>query len=465
VIYDIHAGDDLYARLAMLQPGDEVVVHEGTYPTPGFYEVTWAGTAGSPIVIHAAPGEHVVLQGDPSQNVMNIAGSYWTLQGFEIAGGSHGLRLEQVDHATIQDNVIHDLGDVGISCNFSMNCDAVQIIHNEIFDTGHAGTGEGMYLGCNDGSCTFTNGLVALNYVHDMGGEQGDGIEIKTGAHDNIVRDNVIVRSKYPGITMYGFSGTGGPNIVERNLVWHSLADNGIQVAGQIIVRNNIVIDAALSGIASKPSPYHTPHDVTIINNTVVNAIAGACMKTNGWSTETGQVIANNAFYCDGAAAVDINGGAGSDAVITNNIGLGSSTATTGFMLGTSVAADLGDPATGNVYPPAGSMLIGRADGTHQATDDFNSTLRTGADVGAYERTTDTNPGWIVTEGFKTLPVAPPDGPPPGGDDPAGIADGDKSGCGCNGSDPTSLLVALTWLSGRWSRNRWRNRRRRRDPR
>jgi hypothetical protein len=459
VIYDIHTGDDLYGRLAMLQPGDEVVVHEGTYPTPGFLEVTWAGTAAAPIVIHAAPGEHVVLQGDPSQNVINILGSYWTLQGFEIVGGSHGLRLKGVDHATIEDNVIHDLGDVGISCNFEMTCDSVQIIHNEIYDTGHAGTGEGMYLGCNDGSCALTNSLVALNYVHDMGGDQGDGIEIKTSSHDNIVRDNVIVRSKYPGITMYGFDGPGGPNIVERNVVWHALGDNGIQVDGQIIVRNNIVIDAAVSGIASKPSPYHTPHDVTIIDNTVVGAIAGACLKTNGWSTETGQVVANNALYCDGATAIDINGGAGTGAVIANNIGLGASTAPTGFTLGGTLAADLGDPATGNVYPPAGSMLLGKADGAHQATDDFNGTVRMGADVGAYERTADTNPGWIVTEGFKTPPAEPePDGPPRG-DDSGLVGGNDDSGCGCQGSDPTSLLIALTWLSGRWARRRNRRRR------
>ena len=57
--YDIHAGDDLYARLAALQAGDTVVVHAGTFTTPGFYEVTWPGTAGSPIAITAAPGEHV----------------------------------------------------------------------------------------------------------------------------------------------------------------------------------------------------------------------------------------------------------------------------------------------------------------------------------------------------------------------------------------------------------------------
>jgi hypothetical protein len=93
--------------------------------------------------------------------------------------------------------------------------------------------------------------------------------------------------------------------------------------------------------------------------------------------------------------------------------------------------------------------------------DDFNGTMRMGADVGAYERTTDTNPGWIVTEGFKTPPVAPPDSPMVEALDPGMGGGGKDSGCGCQGSDPTSLLLVLTWLSGRWTRNR----RRRRNPR
>src|SRR3990172_4593794 len=49
--YDIPPADDLFARLGMLQPGDEVVVHAGTYATPGFFAVTWAGTAAAPTVV------------------------------------------------------------------------------------------------------------------------------------------------------------------------------------------------------------------------------------------------------------------------------------------------------------------------------------------------------------------------------------------------------------------------------
>lgn len=447
--YDIHAGDDLFGRLGMLQAGDTVTVHAGTYTTPGFLQVTWAGTQAQPIVIQAAPGEHVTITGTPVQNVININGSYFTLDGFEITGGSHGLRLMAVDHATLSNLTLHDLGDVGISCNFEPdNCDSIHIFHDEIYDTGHAGTGEGMYLGCNDAACLFTNSIVENNYVHDVGGSQGDGIEIKTGAYGNVVRDNVIVRSNYPGITMYGYAGSGAPNIVERNLVWHALADNGIQVVGQIIVRNNLVIGAAASGIASKPSQAMTPHDVTIADNTIVSAGA-ACLKTNNWATEANQIVANNAVYCDGGTAIDINGGAAAGAVFAANVGLGTSTAPTGFVLGVSVAADLGDPTTGNVYPPMASALVNAGDAGQQPADDFNGTARTGAaTVGAYQWTGATNPGWVVAEGFKTNPPILTD-TTIFGDDAGGVAPPPvHSGCGCTTGDPGSAGVLACVLVG-----------------
>ncbi len=445
--YDIHAGDDLFGRLAALIPGDEVVVHAGTYTTPGFFEVTWAGTAAAPIVVRAADGEaRPVIAGTPAQNVIDLGGSYFTLRGFEIIGGSHGVRLASADHATLEDLVLHDLGDVGISCNRDGDrCDQVAIRHCEIYDTGHAGTGEGMYLGCNDAACLFTDSVVEDNFVHDTGGDQGDGIEIKTGAYGNVVRDNVIVRTKYPAITMYGFTGAGAANVVERNLVW-TTGDNGIQVVGQIVVRNNLVLGAAASGIASKASQAMTPHDLQIVHNTIVGAGNGACLKANDWSTETAQIVANNAFYCEGGAALDLNGGAPA-AIVTGNVVRGSATPTAGTTPGVSAAADLGDPATAHVYPPAGSALIDTGDPAYAAADDFNGTARTDGkpDVGAYERTADTNPGWPPGEGFKTPPAAGvPDGGLPGTADASGGGGGGASPGGCcdAGSDANSATTS-----------------------
>lgn len=476
--YEIRPSDDLYARLRMLMPGDEVIIHEGTYPTPGFLELAWNGTESAPIVVRGADGEaRPVIMGTPAQNTINLSGSWFTLAHVEITGGSHGIRLGSTDHATFDDLLIHDVADVGLSCNRPMTvCDSLTIRRTEIRHTGMAGSpGEGMYLGCNDAACVFSNSVIENNYIHDTdAGDQGDGIEIKTGSFGNVVRDNVVIRTRYPGITMYGFA-AGEPNVVERNLVWHTM-DNGIQVVGQVIVRNNIVVDSGANGIHSKASQGFVPNEAIIVNNTVVGA-AVACVKTNDWATSSGQVMANNAAYCEGTTAVDINGGA-MDARVVANIGLGGGAATTmGWSVGAGLVADLGmETMLARVYPPAASMLLDRGSAAEAPADDFDGTARSDGmpDVGAYERTA-AGVGWVVVEGFRETRGTPGvDAGPGGSRDAGGGGDGggvgdrdggaggsrdggrgsaDSDGCGCHTpgtaareSAAVTLLIATAYL-------------------
>ena len=454
-VFEIHPGDDLFARIRTLAAGDEVIVHAGTYPTPGLLQVTWSGTEAAPIVVRAAPGARPVIAGTPGQNVIDLGGSHFTLRGFELRGGSHGVRLAASDHATLEDLVIHDLGDVGISCNRpGQDCSFVTIRRNEIYDTGQAGSGEGMDLGCNDAACRFRDSLVEGNYVHDTGGDQGDGIEVKTGASNVVVRDNVIVRSKYPGITMDGFAGSAPPNIVERNLVWTTL-DNGIQIVGQVRVRNNIVLGAGANGIHSKASQGHVPIDLEIVNNTVVGAgPGGACLRANDWAGAMGQTIGNNALYCEGGAAIELAGGA-PNAKLSGNVGRGSSNAASGFALGRGAAEDLGDPGAGDVYPRAGSPLEDAGGGALAPRTDFDGCARLGtrSEVGAYERGAAGMRVWAVAEAFK--PTAncgetPPDGGPGAGGD--GTPPGEGGGCcetGGGGAASSGALAALVLLASR----------------
>jgi hypothetical protein len=457
--YEIQPTDDLFARLKTLQAGDEVIVHAGTYTSTGLLQVTWAGTEQAPIVVRGADGERPIIQGTPNQNNIDLSGSYFSLRNFEIKGGSHGVRLGATDHAVLEDLVLHDLGDVGISCNRpGQDCSLIIIRHNEIYDTGKAGTGEGMYLGGNDASNIFKDSVIERNYIHDLGGDQGDGIEVKTGASGVTVRDNVIIRAKYPAITMYGYAGGGGQNIVERNYV-QTTVDNGIQIVGQVIVRNNIILGAGANGIQSKASQSQTPHDLVIAHNTIVMS-AGPCLKSNDWAGAVNQVVANNALYCAGGTAIDLNGGA-PNAMVAGNIGLGTNNAAAGFRTGTSILADLGSPNA--PYPPAQSALVNAGDPAHAAMDDFNGTGRTDSmpDVGAYERTTEQNPGWPPTEGFKEPPT-----PEVGGDSPPVVdcpgpesaCSDDGGGCCDAGSRPVggivlALLVGLPLMRRRSRRS------------
>ncbi|MFO0709062.1 MAG: right-handed parallel beta-helix repeat-containing protein [Sandaracinus sp.] len=476
--YEVHAGDDLWARLSSLAAGDEVIVHAGTYAQSSRFEATWAGTEAMPIVVRAAEGEaRPVLTRDEAQNLMNLHGTYFTLRGFEITGGSHGIRMSDVHHAVLEELVVHDTGDVAISCNIGgASCDHLTIRHNEIHHTN--GTGEGMYLGCNGGDCTLSESVIERNYVHDLGGSQGDGIEIKQGSWGNVVRDNVIVRANYPGITLYSFPAADGhgPNVIERNLVWHT-NDNGIQVTGRAIIRNNVVIGAGASGIASQPN-MDTPTEVQILFNTVVGA-GDSCVRASSWDTGTGFVVANNALYCEGARALRI--ASATTAIVVGNVGLGAvEGVSSGVTMGASLAADLGDAtAMARVYPPTGSALIDHADASQSVSDDFDLRPRSGAlDVGAYERDASGMAGWLAVEGFKEIgsvmpgtdagpleldaAVAPGTdaGPQPDAFVPPGVDAGRTSGtdagpgtsgggCSCRASTPRgpSTLASLALLT------------------
>ncbi len=440
--FEITEGMDLRSVLSDLSAGDEVVIHEGRYVTGGRWGFAWNGTEEMPIVVRGADGEaRPVIEGNRSQNVMDLDGSYFELRGLEIVGGSHGVRLGVVDHAVLEDLRIHDVADVGISCNRGgggSDCAALVIRRNEIFDTGVGGdTGEGMYLGCNGDDCRIYDSVIELNYVHDTrAGSQGDGIELKYGSYGNLVRDNVIVRTKYPGILVSSFPAMAGrrPNVIERNLVWDA-DDNGIQLGGQAIVRNNIVLGAGNSGIQAQPSRNAAGEavrtvDAVVLHNTVVNG-SGTCFRGNEWITGLRNVLANNAFYCAEGTAIRWGGGEpeAAQAVLVGNIVLGGGGGR-GARAGVGVAEDLGDPSGGRVYPPAGSALVDAADPAHAAADDFNGDPRDdGApDVGAYERSAARNPGWPLGEGFKDAPSdpSPADAGTPSSD--AGGSDGGAAG-------------------------------------
>ena len=107
------------------------------------------------------------------------------------------------------------------------------------------------------------------------------------------------------------------------------------------------------------------------------------------------------------AAAVNGSGLTGSGLTISSNYfeGALSGAAADGSRFvggGTAVAAFAG-PAQLDFWPPAGSILIGKAESELAPTVDFNERPRVSPfDVGAYE--TDglaANPGWKVGPGFK----------------------------------------------------------------
>lgn len=286
--------DTLAKAVAALQPGDQLVIAAGTYIVERTWHLEVSGTAEAPIWIVAEEGARVILtRPDDKQNVVNIGQNtpvhHLCLRGVEITGGSHGVRLGHCSEVWIDQCHIHHTGAVCLSAN-SADTRRLFLTRNHIH---HGGChGEGMYLGANHGEFIMSESVIAGNHIHDCGGEQGDGIEVKQGSWGNWIVENDIHDTQYPCITVYGTAGKP-VNVIERNLCRRS-EDSAMQVQGEAIVRNNVLISGRGSGFVS------TDHqgkslNLQVIHNTIINA--GDAFKGGSWNAREGMVLANNVLY------------------------------------------------------------------------------------------------------------------------------------------------------------------------
>ncbi|HMI92897.1 MAG TPA: right-handed parallel beta-helix repeat-containing protein [Polyangiales bacterium] len=431
-VIEVGPGDEVEAALNALRPGDELVLRGGTYELEDAWHLTLQGTEAAPIIVRAKQGERPHLHREATgENLIDFdRAQYVQWRGIEHSGGSHGLRLIDVSFMTIEDCEIYDTADVALSANSGGDYEGLLIRLNHIHDT--HGTGEGMYLGCHDASCAIHDSLIEGNYIHHTNAadvEQGDGIEIKEGSYANVVRDNVIHDTNYPCIISYSTVGHGAPNVIERNLLW-ACGDNGIQSAADAVIRNNVILGAGASGIANQPHVNGTPSNLVIVHNTIL-APDNSAISSSGI---TGMVlIANNAVYAQSGSAIHVAGQL-AQVSVRGNVGEGGLDGAGSGLLAGSLAADFAAASYSNalpndVFPKAGSALIGKGSTADVAEDDFNGSARNGAaDVGAYRYDAQGNPGWDFAAAFK--PVA--SGAPPQGSD-AGSA-GSRADSGTAGS-------------------------------
>ena len=380
---EIFPGDSFEAAVEALQAGDTLTIHEGAYSDSGRVSITVRGTAEKPVLITGAPRgarPHITRPaGVAAQNTINIEGaSFLTIRGLEITGnGGDGIRITGRAHnVAIEDNRIHSVS-VGVNLRNSMQ--HIVVKGNEIFDT--FGTGEGVYVGCHDGTCAVTESRFEGNWVHHTGGSQGDGIEIKYGSYGNVVRDNVVHNTKQPCILVYGVPDAfvERPNIVEANVVWD--CPQSIDVIADTIVRNNVVVGSL---VTQNHAAVRTMRNVSIINNTVVGS-----MRFGGWgvnSLSETLVLANNALY--GSRFPLVPGKAtnrGNQAFLRHTPGV--------FV----------DHAGGNFWPSKDSPLLGSAVADFVPSEDVTGSRRAAPyDVGAFE-TDGRNPvlGRLLDAGFK----------------------------------------------------------------
>ncbi len=438
-LVEVAPGDDVEAAIATLMPGDELVLAGGMYVLTERFGISIAGTESQPIVIRAKDGEVAHFHRPiPDQNIVDVdSAQFVVFRGLEFSGGSAGVRLSNVSFTTIESCEIHDTGDVALRANDGgVDYDSLLISRNHIHHTNN--TGEGMYLGCNGDACRVRNSIIEGNWVHHTNQasvDQGDGIEMKEGSHDNVIRDNVIHDTHYPCILAYSVVGNGGPNVIDRNVMWNC-GDHGIQVAADAIVRNNVLLGSNANGIAMQPHQAGAPRNLVVVHNTVLHATNDAISV----SDPVGQVtLANNALYAQRGSAIAVFGDAGWVTAL-GNVGEGGVSGLAGGVAPGMLTTDFVDPHYRgeppiDLFPSLGSTLVGAGDPAHAVHDDFNCLSRSGdpPDAGAYGWQAGNNPGWAIQSGFRQCTDDP--------DDPGDETTGDSGEAGetANTETPSTM--------------------------
>ena len=376
-------GEALAKAIAGLMPGDQLVVSAGTYSVNKFWDIQVSGTAEAPIWIVADEGARVVLtRPDAKQNVLNIGQGgpvqHLCLRGVEITGGSHGLRLGHCSEVWIDQCHIHHTGEVCLSAN---SADTRRLFLTRNHNHHGGGHGEGMYLGANNGDFVMSESVIALNHIHDCRGDQGDGIEVKQGSWGNLIAENDIHDTQYPCITVYGTAGKP-VNIIERNLCRRS-GDHTMQVQGEAIVRNNVLISANGSGFASTDHQGKTLN-LQVVHNTIING--GHAFSGGSWNAREGMVLANNILFSRDKNALHFANGYGG-VTITGNIVVGS-----GAKLGSTPGRGMEDFVSlswdGEKHDatPTAEVPFAHADPKYLLGTDFNGATRDAPVSGAIQR-------------------------------------------------------------------------------
>lgn len=379
---DEENGAALAQAVRGLEPGDMLRIAPGRYSIARKFEVDLRGTPKAPIWIVGADPDHlpVITRPDARQNVMNVGErsrtEYVCFRHLELTGGSTLIRFYDCHRLWLDQCHLHHAGHEGITTN-TRDTSHLYVTRNHFHDfTNPGATGEAMYLGANHGKVVMSYSVIAENHVHHCGGTQGDGIEVKQGSHDNWIYRNHVHDTNYPCILAYGTGGKG-LNVIEQNICYRS-NDNVLQVQGDAIVRNNLLIAARGAGFASTDHQGKTAR-LTFVHNTIISRRRGANLSS--WNGRDGMVFSNNIVYTDRGDALRFPRGA-EGVVVSGNVLFGRvSGVAEGFVVGNGLTDFIDVSWDGNKRDARlsqGCPFVGQADKRYAVKVDITGSRRGG---------------------------------------------------------------------------------------
>ena len=389
---DEQNGTELVRAIERLRPGDMLEIGPGRYSIRQKFSLNLQGTSAKPIWIVGEDSRKppIITRPDVRQNVMNVGErstcAYLCLRNLELTGGHTLIRFYDCHHLWLDQCHLHHGGGEGITAN-SRDTSHLFITRNHFHHFTHPNaTGEAMYLGGNHGKTVMSYSVIADNHVHDCAGTQGDGIELKQGSHHNWIFRNHVHDTKYPCIIAYGTDGHG-KNMIEANLCYRS-GDNVMQVQGEAVVRNNLLIAGAGAGFASTDHQGKTTR-LEFVHNTIVSKRRG--VNLSSWNDRQGMIFANNAVYTDQGDALRFPRGS-RGVLVSGNIVVGRvSGVSQGFIAGDGLSdfVDVSwDGSRRGAIPSRTSRLLKEADLDHFQPFDLQGKRRSQpAAVGAFAAT------------------------------------------------------------------------------
>jgi parallel beta-helix repeat protein len=303
---------DLQAASAAAQPGDTVLIRQGTF-TSQFAPQT-SGTSTAPITYRAYSGETPTIANvsDPAIYVLNR--SYLVIDGLTVSNALGWGRLENASFITIQNNHFSTATATGTTGGFKL----VSSSHNRILNNTIADGNDNMLL--QDSNYNLIAGNSFSQARHTL-------LNVSCSNY-NVIRANVFNNPAQKGIENFDCEGTVTNQPVKLDATKHNVWEanvfsgtksgsrdydyNAMQYAGQNgIVRRNLYYDnlggAINFQVYSDEALYNYGHRVyhnTFYNNRC-EAIAAAPASTS--SRYTNNIVKNNLLYknvdCSGAAS------------------------------------------------------------------------------------------------------------------------------------------------------------------
>lgn len=298
---------DLCGAINALAAGEELVLQPGTYRGPCV--IRRGGAPGAPTVIRAAnPAQRpqIAYTGN-ADNVLDVKASHVRIKALAFGptqSGVDAVRIHGGADISVEDSEFTRIGGIAVVANRD-SVSGLAVRRNIVRNSASTA----MYFGCHDGvRCTMTGLSVEGNFIQDVTAldpEIGYGVEIKLNS-SAVIRGNVIMNTKGPGIMVYGSRDLLSRSVVERNAVVGSRTSSGIVVGGgPVAVRNNIAALNREGGIGLEDYGHRgLLRMIAVVHNTLYkNGGAGVALPEGGRLRDV--AIVNNAIQGrPGAAAL-----------------------------------------------------------------------------------------------------------------------------------------------------------------